>query len=508
MKVWATAFVLTIAALFSGLAGPRATEASAPLVACADFDGDGVVSQADVDLQTLGLGARLGEYEYMLLYDSDTDGVVTQADVDATTAQIGANCPLVDTQVTQATLAVSAYRDMNVALADGFVQGTQNIAGHGVHYIHTGRLADNVFDITKPEGLNYTVDGRLIAVYYIVPIWIPGNETMPDGVDGSEDMWHYHDGLCQWQTGSGPAVAENVPQAECLSRPGGIWWEQFGWMLHLWSFQHNPMGRFMMHNPDITIPLDTDGDSIPDVSDNCLAVPNPGQENADAAFDNGPGIPGDDVTIPGAVGDAEGDACETDGDADNDGLPDADEDPLVGCGAVDGTPAGHPDPTGGDATNDDNGDGDPAPPMGSDAADNGPSWDTDGDGVLDGVECSLGHNPRDKTDFPTEAECGGAGDTDGDGLQDAWETCGWGTDPLAVDSDGDGLGDCVEAADVDGNGVVDFGADTIGYAKAALLPAGSFGKTMDFDIDKNGVVDFGSDVIQIARFALFPGLCN
>ena len=34
--------------------------------------------------------------------------------------------------------------------------------------------------------------------------------------------------------------------------------------------------------------------------------------------------------------------------------------------------------------------------MGTDAADNGPSWDTDGDGVPDGVECALGHNPRDR----------------------------------------------------------------------------------------------------------------
>jgi hypothetical protein len=77
-----------------------------------------------------------------------------------------------------------------------------------------------------------------------------------------------------------------------------------------------------------------------------------------------------------------------------------------------------------------------------------------------------------------------------------------------VDSDGDGLGDCMEAADVDGNGILDFGKDTMYYAKAALLPSASFGKTMDFDLDKNGVVDFGGDLLQEARFALFPGLCK
>jgi hypothetical protein len=104
--------------------------------------------------------------------------------------------------------------------------------------------------------------------------------------------------------------------------------------------------------------------------------------------------------------------------------------------------------------------------------------------------------------------CGGSGDADGDGLLNAWETCGWGTDPNVVDTDGDGKGDCKEAADVDGNGLVNFVGDVIYYAKAALLPAASFGKTMDFDIDKNGTVDFVGDVIQEAKFALINGLCK
>jgi len=256
---------------------------------------------------------------------------------------------------------------------------------------------------------------------------------------------------------------------------------------------------------------DTDGDGVADYLDNCPFVSNLGQENTDAAIDNGPGISGNDTTIPNAVADSVGDACETDPDIDHDGLPNSqDTNPLTGtglCGALT-TSDGHPNPAGGDITNDDDHNGNPAPPTGTDAADNGPSWDTDNDGVPDGVECTLGHNPRDRTDRPSEAECGGSGDTDGDGLLDAWETCGWGTDPTKVDSDGDGIGDCKEAADVDGNGVVDFGTDTISYAKAALLPRASFGKTMDFDIDKNGVVDFGGDVIQEAKFALFPGLCK
>jgi alpha-tubulin suppressor-like RCC1 family protein len=286
-------------------------------------------------------------------------------------------------------------------------------------------------------------------------------------------------------------------------------------MARCWGYNHYGElgdGTTTERHTPVAAGLDTDNDGSPDSVDNCRFVSNPGQENADAAIDNGPGIPGNDTTVPSAVADSEGDACETDGDIDNDGLPDAqDTNPLGAtgiCAAFAGANDGHPNPAGGDVTNDDNHDGNPAVAMGTDAADNGPSWDTDNDGVLDGVECTLGHNPRSRTDRPTTAECGGTGDTDGDGLLNAWETCGWGTSPAVIDSDGDTKGDCKEAADVDGNGKVDFVGDTIYYAKAALLPAASFGKTMDFDIDKNGKVDFVGDVIQEAKFALITGLCK
>jgi len=258
--------------------------------------------------------------------------------------------------------------------------------------------------------------------------------------------------------------------------------------------------------------LDSDHDAVLDSSDNCPLVANPGQENADATLDNGPGIPGDDTTIPNAVADSEGDACESDGDADNDGLSDSEDiNPLGGsgiCAAFAGASDSHPHPAGGDVTNDDNHNGDPALATGADTWDNGPSWDTDNDGALDGVECTLGTNPRIRTDRPSTADCGGSGDTDGDGLLNAWETCGWGTSATVVDSDGDGRGDCKEAADLDGNGTVDFVGDTIYYAKAVLLPSASFGKTMDFDINKNGLADFVGDVMQEARFALITGLCK
>jgi len=257
---------------------------------------------------------------------------------------------------------------------------------------------------------------------------------------------------------------------------------------------------------------DSDGDGVPDACDNCPSAANASQANSDNEIDNGPGIASRDVTVPDAAADGEGDACETGGDIDNDGLPDAqDTEPLTGAGLC-GTLVssdGHPSPAGGDIT---------------DADGNGPSWDTDGDGVLDGVECALGTNPRDAGSKPTAVQCanfhtGGVGpntamtDADGDGLPAATEYCKWGTedDPAfagaahAQDSDGDGLRDCIEANDTDGNRVQNFTGDTINSAKAAL---GIIGKTMDFDLDGNGNVNFTGDTILSAKMALHVGgLC-
>jgi hypothetical protein len=62
-------------------------------------------------------------------------------------------------------------------------------------------------------------------------------------------------------------------------------------------------GRLAVGN--LPAPGDADGDGVPDATDNCPAVPNPGQEDSDD--------PDDGV----------GDACETPPDGDGDGAPDA-----------------------------------------------------------------------------------------------------------------------------------------------------------------------------------------
>ena len=228
---------------------------------------------------------------------------------------------------------------------------------------------------------------------------------------------------------------------------------------------------------------DTDGDGSTDGSDNCPLVANPGQFNSDSgprpngtgAIGNGAGIPGDDATIPN--GDAFGDVC--DADVDNDSIPNA-SDP-------------HP---GGDITYNTDGDGDPCIPLGTDPTDHGPSWDWNCNGKLDGVEgiCPLAVNPK--------------GDDDGDGLLNTWEVCKWGTNPAVIDSDGDTRGDCVEAADVDGSGGVNFTGDVIDYAKAVLLRPVSLRQGRGLRPRRQQCHQLHGRVIQEAKFGLLPGLCK
>ena len=255
-------------------------------------------------------------------------------------------------------------------------------------------------------------------------------------------------------------------------------------------------------------PNDQDCDGVLDAADNCPTIGNPLQENTDSGpppplgdtgqIDNGPGVGTNDTSVPN--GDGLGDACDP--DRDNDGLPNVEDlNPLGGagiCAAFAGATDGHPSPAFGDITNDDNANSNPAPPMGGDLADNGPSWDTDNDGVRDGVECALGRNPRDPGSKPTVAMCGGAGDADADGFTASAENCKWGTSDAALNTDGDAKKDCTEANDNDGNGFQNFAGDTINSAKAAN---NLIGKTVDFDLDGNGLVNFTGDTILSAKMA-------
>jgi len=225
---------------------------------------------------------------------------------------------------------------------------------------------------------------------------------------------------------------------------------------------------------------DPDGDGLPNYADtdsdndglgDGLEGVGDSDGDGDADYvdddDDGDGIP----TSAEGSGDLDGDDVPNhlDDDADGDGLLDVDE----GTGDLDQD--GDPnwlDPNDEDGpAGDPDGDGlineleveagtDPLDPDTDDdgavdgvevlvAGSNPLVQDTDGGGALDGAEIVGGTDPLDPYD---DDETGV--DTDGDGLADALEES-LGTDPERADTDGDGLLDRDELGDTDGDGIID-----------------------------------------------------
>lgn len=237
---------------------------------------------------------------------------------------------------------------------------------------------------------------------------------------------------------------------------------------------------------------DTDGDGFNDLPpsshagpansmfsrDNCPVIGNSSQPNSDGNFiSNSPFYAVDDKTT--VMSDAFGDACDADND--NDGLANTDE--AVGC---DGS--GPLSPT---------------------------NPDTDGDRMLDGVECALGTNPGSAASKLTAAQCAAqlgvttGIDTDGDRLRDHIELCGYGSNPNSSDSDGDAAGDGArdgcEAASLNGDRVVNSGDQLLFAGELQRVLAGGT-PLANFDINKDGSLNSG-DQLLMAQLITPLGQC-
>jgi glucose/arabinose dehydrogenase len=234
-------------------------------------------------------------------------------------------------------------------------------------------------------------------------------------------------------------------------------------------------------------PPDGDGDGTVDPDDNCVSIPNPGQENSDGTIDLSPPKAYDDVTR--ANSDVFGDAC--DADDDNDGIADTDEGvfPAPGCGA---------------AT----------------AATSVTLADTDGDRAYDRAECVLGYDPANAASVPppsiapdadndglpngVEATLGSNAnnaDTDGDALRDGLEFRHYNTLTTASNTDGDVCGDAREVASIN----ADTSVNVIDLSQVASTfgPAGSPNYLVNMDTNKDGTVN----VLDLSFVAQRLGNC-
>ena len=283
---------------------PQPTAASnhwPPLLNCSDVNADGGVTIGDIGLVVGKFGTFYPNADYLLLYDVNGGGGVTVGDITRVVMDFGLECPLIDTQVAKATLAMAQYQDCGNALTDqyGPSSGGVYVSNMGIHISRFNYLS-TTFDLEKPFGLVCSeketgpagVPDKLIGAWYIIPVdstcavyGLGGpcqdSSVQPDGFGvsnndednqdppGRQSGWHTHINLCvgngslvemfppnqDWHQHDGVATEDLDGQHECVTHRGGFLNVPiYGWMLHLYNFIPNPDGRFMKWNVNSVLP--------------------------------------------------------------------------------------------------------------------------------------------------------------------------------------------------------------------------------------------------------------
>jgi hypothetical protein len=133
--------------------------------------------------------------------------------------------------------ATERYRELSVALAEGFVQGTPCVSGPdtgamGVHFVLPARINGGVLKADEPEALIYEpLPGgamRLVGVEYIVlaSIWAGKNPA-----------------------GSTPALEGDL--LNYIAAPNRFGLPAF-YEIHVWAWEHNPKGSFADWNTHVS----------------------------------------------------------------------------------------------------------------------------------------------------------------------------------------------------------------------------------------------------------------
>jgi hypothetical protein len=152
----------------------------------------------------------------------------------STSQTITAASPLIE----KVRTATARFRDINVAISEGWVQGTPCVSGPdtgamGVHFVMPSRLSKFVLQADQPQALIYEpLPGgafRLVGVEFIVlaPVWQgqPNSATTAPALEG--DLLNY------------------------ISFPNRFGLPAF-YEMHVWAWEDNPKGSFADWNTHVT----------------------------------------------------------------------------------------------------------------------------------------------------------------------------------------------------------------------------------------------------------------
>jgi len=134
--------------------------------------------------------------------------------------------------------ATARFKDINVAVSEGWVQGTPCVSGPdagamGVHFVMPSRIGNFVLQADQPQALIYEpLPGgafRLVGVEFIVlaSVWLgqPNGATSTPALEG--DLMNY------------------------ISAPNRYGLPAF-YELHVWAWENNPKGSFADWNTHVT----------------------------------------------------------------------------------------------------------------------------------------------------------------------------------------------------------------------------------------------------------------
>jgi hypothetical protein len=149
----------------------------------------------------------------------------------------------------ETSMAVAArYQSIETAIAEGYVQITQDLPLIGAHYLNLDYSSDGIFDLERPEMLIYHFENgawRLYGLSYLSAVLGVEGEVPPTGFTGPYDVWHWHEGWCFTLKG-----ARKSDGSDC-KQPIEFYAARTGYMVHVWSVE-NPSGVFSHSHPGLT----------------------------------------------------------------------------------------------------------------------------------------------------------------------------------------------------------------------------------------------------------------
>jgi hypothetical protein len=150
---------------------------------------------------------------------------------------IAAGAPSHSPLVEEVREATARFRDINVALNEGFAQATPCVSGPdfgamGVHFILSARISGGVLSSDQPEALIYEpmANGalRLVGVEFIV----------------LDQVWQ------KLHPNAGPPTLDGH-LLNFVNTPNRYGLPAF-WEMHVWAWEHNPVGSFADWNTAVS----------------------------------------------------------------------------------------------------------------------------------------------------------------------------------------------------------------------------------------------------------------